>query len=104
MTEVALVSAMSTDTEETRVEFGQAVYTDEGAKLGVVRAFDEHGFYVTVGEGVETTDDDRPGMRGEADIMWRCWSCGEMGAIADIPEGCPACGAPKEDIYYWQED
>jgi rubrerythrin len=36
--------------------------------------------------------------------MWRCWKCGEMGQIENIPDECPSCGAPKEDIYYWQED
>jgi rubrerythrin len=36
--------------------------------------------------------------------MWRCWNCGAMGQIDEIPETCPDCGAPKEDIYYWTED
>jgi rubrerythrin len=37
--------------------------------------------------------------------MWRCWECGEMGKLdTDLPEACPACGAAKEDLYYWTED
>jgi rubrerythrin len=37
--------------------------------------------------------------------MWRCWECGEMGQIeGDLPEACPACDAPREELYYWAED
>jgi rubrerythrin len=42
---------------------------------------------------------------GEAELMWRCWECGEMGRIeSELPDNCPSCGAAKEDLYYWQED
>ena len=37
----------------TDVGFEQSVYGDEGTELGTVRGFDEHGFYVTVTDGVE---------------------------------------------------
>ena len=37
----------------TDVGLGQSVYGDEGTELGTVRGFDEHGFYVTVTDGVE---------------------------------------------------
>jgi rubrerythrin len=32
-------------------------------------------------------------------------TCGEMGEIDEgIPETCPGCDAPKEDLMYWLED
>jgi rubrerythrin len=91
---------------DTQVTFGQAVHAEDGTKIGTVRGFDEHGFYVTIEEGIEALSSEHraAGAAGEAELMWRCWSCGEMGDIEAIPEECPACGAPKEDIYYWQED
>ncbi len=95
---------MSHGTEKREVRTGKTVYDAEGEKLGVVRGFDEHGFYVTASTDVEVLPDE-PGQRERSDaLMWRCWECGEMGQISDIPENCPSCGAPKEDIYYWQED
>lgn len=37
--------------------------------------------------------------------MWRCDSCGEMGELGDaLPDGCPECGAPREELFYWEED
>jgi len=94
------------DEDRTRVSFGTEVCDESGTQLGRVRGFDEHGFYVTTDEGIEALSSEHvtAGNPGKAELMWRCWQCGEMGAIEDIPEGCPACGAPKEDIYYWQED
>lgn len=96
---------MSEQSDPARVSFGTRVYDDEGNELGRIRGFDEHGFYVTAEEGIESLSGEHlaTGSTGEA-VMWRCWECGEMGEIADIPEECPACGAPKEDIYYWEED
>lgn len=41
------------DTEERRLELGQPVFGEEGERLGTVRGFDEHGFYVTAKEGIE---------------------------------------------------
>jgi rubrerythrin len=96
----------SDDPDRTRVSFGTTVYDDEGVELGQVRAFDEHGFYVSLDEGIEALSREHitAGNPGEAELMWRCWECGEVGQIETIPEECPSCGAPKEDIYYWQED
>lgn len=91
----------------TDVGLGQSVYGDEGTELGTVRGFDEHGFYVTVTDGVEALSAEHvtAGVAAEAELMWRCWECGAMGEIDDdIPDSCPDCGAPKEDIYYWTED
>jgi len=86
--------------------FGETVYDEDGQVLGTIRGFDEHGFYVTLDGGIEamSVEHIRAGEPGEAELMWRCWECGAMGQIEDIPEECPDCGAPKEDIYYWQED
>ncbi|MDF9746312.1 DUF7130 family rubredoxin-like protein [Natrinema salsiterrestre] len=37
--------------------------------------------------------------------MWRCRSCGEMGRFEEeLPEACPGCAAPREELYYWEED
>jgi rubrerythrin len=83
------------------------VYTENGDKLGTIRGFDEDGFYVTVREGIEamSIEHERAGHEfGEAELMWRCSNCGEMGDIEGMPDECPNCGAPKEDIYYWTED
>jgi len=99
---------MSDAPEDIALMFGQAVYDDSGNELGRVRGFDEHGFYVTLEDGVEGLSEEhiRAGHEfGEAELMWRCWECGEMGDIDDdIPETCPNCGTKKEDIYYWTED
>lgn len=37
--------------------------------------------------------------------MWRCGACGEMGELGPVlPESCPECAAPKEELFYWEED
>ena len=91
---------------ELGLSFGETVYDEDGQELGTIRGFDEHGFYVTTEEGIEAMSIEhiRAGDSGEATLMWRCWECGAMGDIENIPEGCPDCGAPKEDIYWWKED
>lgn len=94
--------------EEHRLGLGQPIFDADGERLGTVRGFDEHGFYVTAAEGIRalSTEHVRAGHEfGQAELMWRCWACGEMGQIRDdIPSACPGCDAPKEDLYYWQED
>ena len=90
-----------------RMSYGETVYNEEGEPLGTIRGFDEHGFYVTVEDGIEALSSEHisTGAAAEAELMWRCWECGAMGEIDDdIPENCPDCGARKEDIYYWTED
>jgi rubrerythrin len=97
--------SMSEQSESRDIGFGTEVFDDEGNELGTIRGFDEHGFYVSVDQDIESLSGEHlaTGSTGEA-VMWRCWNCGEMGEIENIPEECPACGAPKEDIYYWEED
>jgi hypothetical protein len=95
---------MSQRTEDRSVRPGTTVSDEDGWKLGVVRGFDEHGFYVTADTTVEVLDEGTVHSEQAEALMWRYWACGEMGKLAGIPEECPSCGAPKEDSYYWQED
>ena len=94
--------------ELDRVGLGQTVYDEDGEELGSIRGFDEAGFYVTMREGYEalSVEHARTGHEfGEGYLMWRCTECGEMGRIDDdLPDQCPNCDAPKEDLYYWTED
>ncbi|MFB6108600.1 MAG: rubredoxin-like domain-containing protein, partial [Haloplanus sp.] len=67
----------------------------------------DEGFYVTTDEGVDalSVEHERAGHEfGEAELMWRCFECGAMGDVTEMPEECPDCGAPREDLYYWTED
>jgi hypothetical protein len=90
------------------VTFGTGIYTEDGRELGTIRGFDEHGFYVSFREGLEALSSEHVksgGAWGEAELMWRCWQCGEMGRIEDdLPENCVSCGAAREELYYWTED
>ena len=90
------------------VTLGQEVYDGDGNKVGTIRGFDQDGFFVTTREGIASLSiqHERAGHEfGEAELMWRCSSCGEMGELEDgLPDRCPNCEAPKEDIYYWTED
>ena len=95
---------MSEQSPKLTVDLGRMVYDEEGNELGAVRGFDESGFYVTAKEDVTVLEDETTSSGHGDAIMWRCWECGEMGQIEDIPEECPSCHAPKEEIYYWQED
>ncbi|WP_372910971.1 hypothetical protein [Salinigranum sp.] len=88
------------------VEIGTTVYDADGNELGTVRGLDDVGFYVrsTAGTGRVGFEEARDAF-GVGYVMWRCWECGEMGQIeGDLPEACPACDAPREELYYWAED
>ncbi|MFW5918346.1 MAG: DUF7130 family rubredoxin-like protein [Haloferacaceae archaeon] len=38
-------------------------------------------------------------------VMWRCGQCGTMGRLRGaLPERCPDCLAPREELYYYEED
>ncbi|QFU82095.1 DUF7130 family rubredoxin-like protein [Natronorubrum aibiense] len=95
-------------TEQPRLGFGMAVYTENGDKIGRIRGFDEEGFYITLREGLEgmSVEHVRSGHEfGEAHLMWRCFECGEMGSLdRDLPDSCPSCEAGREELYYWTED
>jgi len=94
--------------EVNRLDIGQTVYDDEGEKLGNIRGFDRGGFFVTTRDGVEglSVEHARSGHDfGEAELMWRCTECGEMGEISGgLPDRCPGCGSEKEALMYWTED
>jgi len=98
---------MSQRSTDRSVEFGTAVYDDDGERLGTVRGFDADGFYVAAerDDAALSIEHQRTGATGRAELMWRCWTCGEMGQLsADLPSACPACGADREELYYWTED
>ncbi|ELZ30876.1 hypothetical protein C474_10456 [Halogeometricum pallidum JCM 14848] len=93
--------------EKPRVSVGSTVYTEDGEELGTVRGFDDDGFYVSTREGIVSlsVEHERSGHEfGEAELMWRCAECGEMGDVEEMPDACPNCDAPKEELYYWTED
>ena len=90
------------------VSLGETVYSEKGHVLGEVRGIEESGFFVSTREGAErlSVQHVRSGQEfGEAELMWRCTECGEMGDISDgLPETCPNCGTEKENLMYWTED
>ena len=99
------------DAGETVVEpvkIGESVFNDDGEVLGKVRGVDERGFFVTTRTGVErlSIEHARAGLCfGEAELVWRCTECGEMGEIENgFPDTCPNCRTEKENIMYWTED
>lgn len=95
-------------TDETpKIGIGQPVYDDDGTALGTIRGLGDDGFYVTTAEGIDalSVEHERAGHEfGEAELMWRCSQCGAMGELDGLPDECPDCGSPREDIYYWTED
>jgi rubrerythrin len=96
----------ATDDSIVDVEIGTTVYDEAGNELGTVRGLDDVGFYVRSTEGTGRVGlDEARDVFGKAYVMWRCWECGEMGRLAgDLPDSCPACGAAREELYYWAED
>ena len=96
------------EAEAISISIGETLYNEEGEEVGTVRGIEESGAYLTTREGVEGLSQEhaRSGQAfGEAELMWRCTQCGEMGEIEDgLPEECPNCGSPKEDLMYWTED
>lgn len=96
------------DEEVTRLGFGTTVYAEDGTQIGRIRGFDEHGFYVTLRNGLEgrSVHHVRSGKNlGEAELVWRCLECGAVGRLDhELPERCPSCNTRREDLYYWTED
>ena len=87
---------------------GMPVFNEDGDRLGTIRGIESSGFFVSIREGMEalTIDHVRAGgSLGEAELMWRCVNCGEMGEIDEgLPEECPNCGTGREELMYWTED
>ena len=96
------------DRKAVDVAVGQALYTEAGDQVGTVRGVEEGGVFVATRGGVEalSVEHARSGHDfGAAELVWRCIECGEMGHIRDVvPDGCPNCGAAREDLMYWTED
>jgi hypothetical protein len=89
------------------VSLGDGIFTEDGSRIGTIRGFDDNGFYVTLRDGVDAPHPQSrstTGQVGEINLMWRCWQCGETDEIEGMPDSCPSCGAPAEDLYYWTED
>ncbi|MFC6835916.1 DUF7130 family rubredoxin-like protein [Halomarina ordinaria] len=98
---------MASEPTDLVVKPGQPVFDEEGNELGIIRGLTEEGFQVRTGEAVGHVDlEHDPGQGfGEGYLVWRCAECGEVGDLEDgLPETCPNCGAPKEDLYAWTED
>ena len=87
---------------------GDTLYTEDGIPVGEVRGVEEGGLFVSLREGAEnlSIEHARSGQAfGEAELMWRCMECGNMGEIDEgLPERCFDCGAERESLMYWTED
>jgi hypothetical protein len=92
----------------TSLSFGQTLYDESGHPIGSIRGIEEGGVFVTTRDGIESlsVQHARSGHTfGQAELMWRCTVCGEMGKIdRGFPETCPGCDTIREDIMYWIED
>ena len=90
------------------LSFGQTLYDEDGNPVGTIRGLEESGVFITLREGLESLSigHARSGQSfGEAELMWRCMECGEMGELdTGLPENCPDCGTEKEGLMYWTED
>jgi rubredoxin len=94
--------------EAAKASIGTTVYTEEGEPLGTIRGLGDNGFFVTTRDGAAamSVEHERSGHEfGEAELAWRCGDCGEMGKLdSDLPDTCPSCDAPKENLFYYTED
>jgi len=103
---------MATDSSgaDERVSIGTAVYAEDGTELGTVRGIDDdgRGLLVSLREGLAAMSASHVQAGGEhaaAELTWGCYQCGEIRRLEDgLPDGCPSCGAPREELYYRQED
>lgn len=99
-------SSPASETAET-VTNGETLYREDGEPAGVVQRVDGGTAHVALRTAVAGDVDRQTSTRltGQAELMWRCTRCGEMDVIdGGLPEACPACGAPREDLAYWAED
>jgi Zn finger protein HypA/HybF involved in hydrogenase expression len=86
------------------VREGETVFNKDGERLGSIAGFDQRGFRVVFEKNVTVHPEARSSLSGEVELVWRCATCGEVGEIAEIPDECPGCDAPREELYYWIED
>lgn len=75
----------------------------KNSKYAATEDENEDAFFVPEGSD-ESGKHDASGMSGEAELVWRCSVCGEMGSIDGIPAECPSCGTSETDLYYCTED
>lgn len=93
--------------ETLHVSLGETVFNEDGDEIGTIRGFTDDGIVVTNRTGMAALSNEHertPHEIGEAELMWRCIECGEMGKIDSLPDTCPNCGTRKENLYYWTED
>jgi len=73
-----------------------------------MRGPEEGGFFGTTREGVESPSIEhaRSGHDfGDAELVWRCMGCGEMGRTAErLPGTCTNGGTEEEALMYSTED
>lgn len=93
--------------ESIQIGLGESVFDEDGNEIGTVRGITEDGVVVTNRTGMAALSIEHehpPHNLGEAELLWRCSQCGELGDIEKMPDDCPSCGARKEELYYWIED
>jgi len=96
------------DDPPVELAFGQTLYSEDGTPVGTVRGMEEEGVFVSMRDGVASMSIEhaRSGQAfGEAELVWRCMTCGEMGYISGgLPDRCPNCRSGREELMYWTED
>lgn len=86
-------------------EPGEAVYDGDGELVGHIERTDTDVIHVVPADHVaDSTPSEAARGYGEADLVWQCGQCGEIGAIETMPDRCPSCQAPREEIYYLTQD
>lgn len=82
------------------IEPGEVVYDSNRRPVGRVSGLTDKGFEAKMLHSDENEVEHLPGKEfGEGYLMWRCGECGEMGELDDgVPEACPNCSAPREEI------
>ncbi|MDZ5809931.1 hypothetical protein U4E84_01000 [Halorubrum sp. AD140] len=90
----------------TSIEPGELVYDGDRQLVGRVSGLTDDGFEAELMTPGESEVEELPGKEfGEGYLMWRCGECGEMGELEEgLPESCPNCNAPREELTAVEED
>lgn len=85
---------------------GQPMYDANGYEVGIVQGITDLGVEVNTHDEIGTLSlEHAPGRSvGEGYLVWRCLACGELGDIERLPDRCPNCGGPREELYAYLED
>jgi rubrerythrin len=105
--ELGVITGMTAEGFEVSIRAEIEDVDEEGrAEIGHPETEGEQAAKTNEGSHRTSQQEQKPGKEfGEGYLMWRCGECGEMGELEDgMPEECPGCGAPKNDIYAWEED